>query len=135
MRKEQYYDSRQWFDARLWASGDMASDDNRVPWELECHRLITGVSDLDNVVKLRATTRSDVLRWVRKYNRMFRAYMEFCPHGNLDKLIAHYRASKSRVPEPMIWNVAEALARCGAAMHEIGPGDSGRADRQETVHR
>ena len=47
----------------------------------------------------------------------FRMYLHFMGKGDLGDMIHHYERTQQRIPEPMIWYTAEALALCGIAMH------------------
>jgi hypothetical protein len=45
-------------------------------------------------------------------------YLEWMGKGNLSLLIQRHRRNNVRMPEPMIWYVAEVLALCGSAMYQ-----------------
>ncbi|KAL8824454.1 MAG: hypothetical protein Q9170_008146, partial [Blastenia crenularia] len=77
------------------------------------------------------------LRSYKRYPRSqaHRLYLEYCEHGDLEKLIAKYRARKRYFPEEFIWDVFYHLAKACRAM-DRGPSDEDRVmDEADTyVH-
>ncbi|KAK0509162.1 hypothetical protein JMJ35_008533 [Cladonia borealis] len=73
-------------------------------------------------------------RYHRK--RIHRIYMEFCPYGDLSRLIERYRRFGRHFPEPFLWQTFFYLAEAASAMR-FGPSE--RNDEwdynKEIVHR
>ncbi|KAL8710784.1 MAG: hypothetical protein Q9225_007232 [Loekoesia sp. 1 TL-2023] len=86
------------------------------------------------------TTAGDSTVRFRRYKRyprreVHRIYMEYCPYGDLNKLIKEYRARRQFIPEKFIWDVFYHLARACKGLEEIPPDHDKTPDNTETVHR
>ena len=55
--------------------------------------------------------------------RKYRFYFEFCPYGDLHRLIIRYRAWQRPLPELFLWEVFQALAEVACAMDRIDQSD------------
>ncbi|KAK4503385.1 hypothetical protein PRZ48_004300 [Zasmidium cellare] len=122
-----------WFDTHSWAWINFDADNNdAMPWELYCHRLMTSGDNNNNIVRLRETNPDELLKWVDKRYKRWKVYTDFCPYGDLDNLIEHYaRNPGSHIPQPFILYVAESLFQAGATMKRVEDVDNGR----QVVHR
>ncbi|KAK4626504.1 hypothetical protein CLAFUW4_04258 [Fulvia fulva] len=111
-----------WYDARKFAGADVRSVNNRLPWELESHeemmRAQATPNNLPRNDHIVATGVPATAALVNNPTKTYRIYTEWCPRGNLDSIIAHYRTifPPRAIPEPFIWAVAEALTFAGLAM-------------------
>lgn len=110
---------KQWADARLF-DGDVKDPTSKVPWKLACYDALMDVPGLESVAPLRGRL-ADGGELVNDEFMSFRMYMDWCPHGDLADVIDTYETKRrngedERIPEALIWYVAEALADCGTAM-------------------
>lgn len=106
------------------------------PWELECHRLATDVEDNDTdplggFVRLKTSDRAIVGSWVDRAAKLYKVYTEWCPFGDLADLVDFYIDNQRRIPEPMIWHIAESLIRSGQRMLDVAINNNGN----QIVHR
>ena len=72
-----------------------------------------------NILRLRAA--ADAL--VDRKQKSYRLFLNYAKHGDLQVLTYRHRASRTPVPEPFIWYVAECLAEFCAAMEDGGIND------------
>lgn len=82
-KKEQYYDSEMWFEAKKWEA-DVKDENSRRPWEIVTHEALSNVRDLGSVVRFYEPSNR---RWVDNNARRHITYLEWCPHGDLQDLI------------------------------------------------
>ncbi|KAF2170157.1 hypothetical protein M409DRAFT_19763 [Zasmidium cellare ATCC 36951] len=133
-RKENFFNSGTWFDARKF-SGDVQDENERVPWEILTHEAVANVRGLEGVVRLYEHSRR---RWIDNEARKYTMFLEWFPFGDLGDLIVGYRGNELRIPEPFIWYCAESLAKCVLAM-EKGHIDHNRNGKENgwrgIVHR
>jgi serine/threonine protein kinase len=61
-------------------------------------------------------------------------YMEYCPYGDLGKILEHHRNINQHVPEPLIWHIFESLVNAGLLMEQGGV-DQPRAGWTRILHR
>ena len=104
-----------WFDPTRW-EGDMRSQNNKMPLELVVTHQMDRVANLQNTVRMRVAP--DQHQHVDDATLTFKMYLEWMGKGTLTALIDRHRRNGARIPEPMIWYVAEALALCGSAMFQ-----------------
>ncbi|KAL8932344.1 MAG: hypothetical protein Q9211_006369, partial [Gyalolechia sp. 1 TL-2023] len=76
------------------------------------------------------------LRAYRRYPmaRAHRIYMEYCEHGDLEKLISRYRSKRQYIPEEFIWDAFYHLANACRVM-ERGPRRPQDERRNIYIHR
>ena len=60
--------------------------------------------------------------------------MEYCPYGDLGKILEHHRRINQHVPEPLIWHIFESLVNAGLFMEQGGV-DQPRAGWTQILHR
>jgi serine/threonine protein kinase len=60
--------------------------------------------------------------------------MEYCPYGDLGKILEHHRNINQHVPEPLIWHIFESLVNAGLLMEQGGV-DQPRAGWTRILHR
>ena len=96
--KETFVNAQIWSRFYHWY-GDPRDAKNRTHVEIKCMQVIKNRPGSDNCVVIRGEPEvSDERMW-------YRIYMEFCPHGDLDALIADAAYHKARdIPEPAIWS-------------------------------
>ena len=119
-----------WTDPRFW-DGDFRDPAQKIPLELTCNDALMGVAGLENVIQLRGGINRAL---IDNELQTFRFYLEYAMHGDLDHLIETHRNRGVYIPEPMVWYVAEALARCGLAMQQ-GSLTAPIAEWDQIVHR
>lgn len=61
-------------------------------------------------------------------------YMEYCPYGDLRKILEHHRTINQHIPEPLIWHIFESLVNAGFLM-EQGSVAQRRAGWTQILHR
>lgn len=131
-RKETFYDDRGWYSARRW-DGNVKDESTRTPWEQACHDAMVGSSK--NVIPLYEQASR---RWIDNQGRKHTMYIAWAPHGDLSDLIKENDETGKDIPEPMIWYVAEVLAKCAMEMEE-GHCDLEEEDKKpgwrQIVHR
>lgn len=131
-RKDVHLSERSWDDPREW-EGDVRDPASKIPNELACHNSLLQVTRR-NVVDFRESMHRGL---IDNDACRYRLYIEWCQHQNLQDLIDSHRDHPSIVPEPMIWYVAEVLAKCGLAMEKGFAWIDGLADDEwkQIVHR
>ena len=67
--------------------------------------------------------------------KTYRLYLTWATHRDLDDFITLHRRANRLCPEPMIWYVAESLAKCGLAMERGTLDDTADSEWDEIVHR
>jgi serine/threonine protein kinase len=45
-------------------------------------------------------------------------YMEYCPYGDLGRILEHHRRINQPIPEPLIWHIFESLVNAGLLMEQ-----------------
>lgn len=92
------------------------------------HNELMNRGSLENIQRLRGfrsfATPSDnpVLKYQgRKGDRRWRYYLEYAPHGSLQRLIARYRAWNQYLPESFLWHIFDGLAQVLIAFDETTP--------------
>lgn len=134
-----------WHDMSDWSAdpaipGSTATDVNtRWPLEIQCHDDISNVPGVAHTVRLREQKRRG---WINSEDKSYRLYVNWCGKGNLADLIAAFGQAHHLIPEPMIWHVAEAIAKSGVTMqHGVvppmhgGPLPPAAPGWREIVHR
>ncbi|KAL9026630.1 MAG: hypothetical protein Q9196_004733 [Gyalolechia fulgens] len=83
------------------------------PIEVQCMQMLNDNSTAgESVVEFR-----DYRRYPRR--EVHRIYMEYCPYGDLGKLIKEYRARKQFIPEKFIWEAFYYLARACKGLDDL----------------
>lgn len=117
--------------------------DTRWPLEIQCHDAVSNVPDIAHTVCLREPKSR---RWINNYDKSYRIYVNWCARGDLHDLIELYAEANGgagqALPEPLLWHVAEALAKSGismqtgsAAAQNGGPQPGPVAGWRPIVHR
>jgi len=129
-RKDVLWTTDDWSDARKF-DGDVRHKEQKTPWELACHDALNTEAGCESVVRMREPLNRN--RHINDAQMTFKMYLEFCSHGSLQDLIGNHQASSTRIPESMVWNVAECLSDCGNAMYDGDRNAIGHWDQM--VHR
>lgn len=114
-----------WNDSLSWAWISFERDnDDRMPWEFHCHKLMTESQVTQNVVTIGSTDRTTLVSWVDKRLKRWKLYTAYCPHGSLHDLINDYARNRADefFPENFVLEVAKALATAGLAMKKVEDG-------------
>jgi hypothetical protein len=112
VRKDVLLGEAGWIDPRFW-DGDVRDRHGKTPAEMVNTK---DMSTLRYSVQLRAEPDAahvdhDLLA--------YRMYFAFAPYGDLHSLLErhiHPRGNATHIPEPFVWCMAEALAKCGKVM-------------------
>ncbi|KAK5121264.1 hypothetical protein LTR85_005430 [Meristemomyces frigidus] len=116
VRKDTTLRRWQWVNAEYW-DGDVRDRSRRRPMEAACQLQMGGVPNRSTkglmVPELRTLRVDDA-------EKVYTMYMNYCPHGDLLKLIRRFRANNDHFPEPFLWHVFLALAEAGLAMETGG---------------
>ncbi|SMR41281.1 unnamed protein product [Zymoseptoria tritici ST99CH_1E4] len=112
------------------------------PFEFSIIEKLGRLPDAHSIVRVRAFAIHDTLK-------MYRIYMEYCPHGTLNQLLVQHRAVKtgnldadgmlveSNIPARALWAIFEALIAAIHLLH-VGPlpgTHTGAFDAREVLHR
>jgi serine/threonine protein kinase len=81
------------------------------------------------------STHPDAAPFLRKYKVIpnglegnYRLYLEYCPHGDLHRLIKMYRCWDTFLPEVFVWHAFLDLAKSCEALRDCPPEDSKMLD-------
>lgn len=120
-----------WTDAHRF-QGDVRDPDSKIPWELATHAAASSVTNLNHVVAMiQGLNRNHI----DHDNTSYRIYLEYCDQGDLDNLIERFIFWRKRIPEALIWHVAECLAEAAYAMAYGTLRDGEMPGWEEIVHR
>lgn len=72
---------------------------------------------------------------VYEHLRMYRVYMEYCAHGDLENAIKKVSTGAGRIPERQIWSIFEALVSALCLMNYGGLPGTGQPDHTTILHR
>ncbi|KAF7191180.1 Serine/threonine-protein kinase KIN3 [Pseudocercospora fuligena] len=89
----------QWNNARLWCHPMSV----RYPLEAGIMRRLNDLEHSESVVRNLAYASYDA-------KKMFRLYMEYCEHGDLNELVKAYVNAGRHIPVSVLWSMFEALA-------------------------
>lgn len=72
--------------------------------------------------RLRGAGSANVVKLIRGRllapDLVYRMYMEYCPYGDLGRILEHHRRINQPIPEPLIWHIFESLVNAGLLMEQ-----------------
>lgn len=147
--KEVVCDPDRWFDPRFWA-GPSDADGNR-----DYNAGISHAQSMETFIhsKLSAAGSSAIVSYlgrspVEKKHWRYRVYLEYCPHGDLNNVINHYRDPENfpdlqtynglpliNIPEPFIIRCILQLCEAALVMQNGASDGNSMPQWKEILHR
>lgn len=135
VQKDTRFTSEHWFDRGergKWYGPRNGTALERVPMEHHIQAMLGDLPGSESIAKVR---RKPMIWRQENYSGIYRIYVEYCGHGDLNMLITNHDAGAALIPEAFVVQVAYSLVAAGLLMNRGYLDKQTRAWPEQVVHR